>query len=244
MKALPKTLYKYCDSRGIDILLNRRLKVTPFNKFNDPFELAPRMRTDFPLHDAHLMLSEADFLLSLYRISVQKGDFVGSFDEFRKIVREWEDVLAARAVEDYPREAAKFRMSHMELFAKPPVYQVEYKQECVLMGHWGDLRDVPYRSEIINALIRTKSPDWLYEREWRQLHVLSECLSPTDSQSPTGDYYKVISPSAASEVITGCRCDIAKINELLSAPEFQHIKCRQARLHDTDFKLVLEDGLN
>ena len=188
MKALPKTLYKYCDSRGIDILLNRRLKVTPFNKFNDPFELAPRMRTDFPLHDAHLMLSEADFLLSLYRISVQKGDFVASFDEFRKIVREWEDVLAARAVEDYPREAAKFRMSHMEsisrefgliclseipddilmwshytkghtglvvgfdttneLFAKPPVYQVEYKQERVLMGHWGDLRDVPYRSEI------------------------------------------------------------------------------------------------
>ena len=42
-KKLPPILYKYCDLRGLDILANLRLKVTPFNEFNDPFELAPRM---------------------------------------------------------------------------------------------------------------------------------------------------------------------------------------------------------
>jgi hypothetical protein len=36
----PPILYKYCDLRGLDILANLRLKVTPFN---DPSELAPRM---------------------------------------------------------------------------------------------------------------------------------------------------------------------------------------------------------
>jgi hypothetical protein len=39
----PRILYKYYDLRGLDIPANLRLNVTPFNEFNDPFELAPRM---------------------------------------------------------------------------------------------------------------------------------------------------------------------------------------------------------
>ena len=39
-------LYKYCDPRGIDILQSLRLKVTPPNQFNDPFEFMPRVETE------------------------------------------------------------------------------------------------------------------------------------------------------------------------------------------------------
>jgi Protein of unknown function (DUF2971) len=282
VSTLPKVLYKYCDARGIDILLHRRLKVTPFNEFNDPFELAPRMRPDFPERDARLMLADTEFQLKLYQISVLKGDFTGPFDKFRDLLLRVESPLAAKAVEDYPKDAAEFRLNHQgtisrefgliclsevphdilmwshytkghtglvigfdtsnEFFAQSPVHKVDYKQERVLMGHWADLRDAPYRGKIINELIKTKSCDWSYEKEWRQMHILAQCLRDADSLE--GDrylYYKVISPPGVCEMIAGCRCDTAKINEVLSAPEFQHIKCRRARVHDTDFKLVLED---
>ena len=40
---MDRLLYKYCDRRGIDVLDRLRLKVTPPNRFNDPFEVTPQM---------------------------------------------------------------------------------------------------------------------------------------------------------------------------------------------------------
>ena len=77
MSTLPKVLYKYCDARGIDILLHGRLKVTPFNEFNDPFELAPRMRPDFPERDARFMLADTEYQVMLRQFSVLEGKFTG-----------------------------------------------------------------------------------------------------------------------------------------------------------------------
>jgi hypothetical protein len=107
------------------------------------------------------------------------------------------------------------------------------------MGHYADRRDRP--SEVISALIKTKSRHWCYEREWRQLHILAQCLSGTDFIPPI--YYKIISPAAICEVITGCRCDSAKIDELLSAEEFGHVRRRRARVHETDFQARLRKRL-
>lgn len=40
MNAIPQILYKYVDLQGAKkILFNNTLKVTPPNKFNDPFEM-------------------------------------------------------------------------------------------------------------------------------------------------------------------------------------------------------------
>lgn len=36
-------LFKYCDAQGLDILQSLRLKVTPPNQFNDPFEFMPKV---------------------------------------------------------------------------------------------------------------------------------------------------------------------------------------------------------
>lgn len=37
------SLFKYCDARGVDILKSLRLKVSPPNQFNDPFEFLPEV---------------------------------------------------------------------------------------------------------------------------------------------------------------------------------------------------------
>jgi hypothetical protein len=40
------TYYKYCDERGVDILVNNRLRISPPNSFNDPFEFSPYLQGD------------------------------------------------------------------------------------------------------------------------------------------------------------------------------------------------------
>jgi hypothetical protein len=278
----PKVLYKYCDARGIDILLHRRLKVTPFNQFNDPFELAPRMRPDLSVEDAHRGIADLDFQRKLYEVTVTESGYNGSFEQFQQLVSLVHEGLAAKLVEEYPDSAARFRLTHAEtmsrefgliclsevpedilmwshytkghtglligfdtanqFFAESPLQQVEYKRERVLIGHYIDPRDPPI-SEIVKALIKTKSHDWSYEKEWRQMHFLARCLSQPDSTKPDRHiYYKATSPSTVCEVITGCRCNVAGISEILSLPEFRHVKWRRARVHDADFKLVFEDA--
>jgi len=283
MDSIPKILYKYCNRWGIDILQYRRLKITPFNEFNDPFELAPRMRPDFNIEDARALTRDLGFQRALYERTVALGQFPGSFDAFAEMLAGMKPDLASKLVEDHPKAAAEFRLSHMgttskefgliclsevpddilmwshytkghtgfvigfdtanEFFAQPPVHQVDYKEERVLMGLVADLCEAPPRlAEIITALIKTKSRDWFYEREWRQLHNLAQCLSCRDPQRGNKlVHHKVISPAAICEVIRGSRCDSAHLNELLAQREFAHVKCRRARIHDTDFKLVLED---
>jgi hypothetical protein len=253
----PKVLYKYCDARGIDILVHRRLKVTPFNQFNDPFELAPRMRPDLSVEDARRGIGGLDFQRKLYEVSVAQGYNI-SFEQFQQLVSLVHEPLAAKVVEDYPNDAAEFRLTHADtisrefgliclsevpddilmwshytkghtgfligfdtanqLFAQPPLHRVEYTRERVLMGHYSDPRDPPI-SEIVKALVKTKSHDWSYEKEWRQMHFLAQCLSQSDSAEPDRPlYYKALSPSAVCEVITGCRCNVAGISEIYPCP--------------------------
>ena len=43
IEQLPPKLVKFFDHRGLDVLLNGEIKVTPPREFNDPFELSPRL---------------------------------------------------------------------------------------------------------------------------------------------------------------------------------------------------------
>jgi hypothetical protein len=56
-----------------------------------------------------------------------------------------------------------FKTSHA-FFANPPLLDVIYKEDRVLMGQSVG-RDDPERARQVNALIRRKSPHWQYERE-------------------------------------------------------------------------------
>ena len=72
------SLFKYCDGRGIDILQSLRLKVSPPNQFNDPFEFLPKV--DFCIDDTDLKnwLTDPKTLRSVWE---QSGPQV-SFEDF------------------------------------------------------------------------------------------------------------------------------------------------------------------
>jgi hypothetical protein len=112
----PRTFYKYCDSRGIDILQSRRLKVTPFDEFNDPFEIAPRMRPDFPFEDAKAAVTDPEMIRSLYETTKLLPPFQ-DFEQFSALINSRADEMAAQNVANYTRDAAQFRETHMSMIS-------------------------------------------------------------------------------------------------------------------------------
>jgi len=80
-RRIPEILYKYCDPEGVDILDSNRVKVTPCDKFNDPFELMPRMRPDFPEEGAKHVVSNLATQRMLYEGTLKSNKFTGSFEE-------------------------------------------------------------------------------------------------------------------------------------------------------------------
>src|SRR5262245_58704781 len=74
-------LYKYCDTRGIDILQSLHLKVTPPIEFNDPFEFMPRLELRLSKESVAKRMSSTSMVKSLWKdFSVKM-----SFEEFREI---------------------------------------------------------------------------------------------------------------------------------------------------------------
>jgi hypothetical protein len=80
------TVYKYCDSRGVELLKNLELKITPANQFNDPFEFTPHVICSDIEAEARNLLQpqdDEDFLNEMYQKEKTSGKFSGSFLEFK-----------------------------------------------------------------------------------------------------------------------------------------------------------------
>ena len=74
-------LFKYCDPRGIDILESTRLKVTPPNDFNDPFEFTPKVEPQFSRLSVTRALSSSKLLKEIWKELSPELDF----DSFREL---------------------------------------------------------------------------------------------------------------------------------------------------------------
>jgi hypothetical protein len=110
----PPILYKYCDLRGLDILANLRLKITPFNEFNDPFELAPRMELANATEVVRTSILKDEELLQLtYRQMHASGQFAGSYDDFALFIAQHRDRFIRDLAQWFPGQAAKFRRDHV-----------------------------------------------------------------------------------------------------------------------------------
>src|SRR5277367_5949384 len=76
-------LYKYAGDSGLKILEDLRLKVTPPNEFNDPFEITPNSRRARSLAEMLADVSEdSKFYRGVFDDMVSDGFYHGSFDEF------------------------------------------------------------------------------------------------------------------------------------------------------------------
>jgi hypothetical protein len=272
-------LYKYCDSRGIDILQSLRLKVTPPVEFNDPFEFMPKLDFQLSKESVAKRMSSTTMLKTLWKDFQVEMDF----ELFRKIyLRELNRPKSPhlkstiKALQDAADEARdgilKFMSSRFSLACYSEIIDSFLMWSHYTNGHQGivigfnaknrffangdNLMPVVYRSERMNAaydctglkflepniaLLRTKSPDWSYEREWRQLFPIKKC-SKLRSESGFVQYFQKLPAKAIDSVTLGVRCapdTEAAVRELLRSKELRHVRLQRAILHERDFRLKI-----
>jgi hypothetical protein len=138
-------------------------------------------------------------------------------------------------------------------------FVVGFKVKHDFFKRGGNLVPVVYRSERVNAtfghgglafrepvdaLLRSKSPHWSYECEWRQFFSIRKT---TKARTESGKllYFQKLPPRAIGSIILGFRCEPeteARIRAALSRRSLQHVQVRRAVLHDRDFRLSVIDA--
>jgi hypothetical protein len=164
----PEHLYKYCDTRGTDILLKLRLKITPPNRFNDPFEFAPRMVPNLPPKEARQLLKRSERVM--FEEMTAKGQFIGNFKNFRKVVLPQLGKMVQGVVDGYPAVAAEFRKVSIDIASSTyGVLCLSAVRDDILMwshygqGHTGLVIGLDGR----HALLSSNEPE-LVEVEYRE----------------------------------------------------------------------------
>jgi hypothetical protein len=78
-------VYKYAGDSGLKIIEGLRLKVTPPNEFNDPFEITPNSRRARPLTEMLADVSkDSKFYQGVFNDMVQDGFYHDSLEQFIK----------------------------------------------------------------------------------------------------------------------------------------------------------------
>jgi Protein of unknown function (DUF2971) len=261
-------LFKYCDARGIDILQSLRLKVSPPNQFNDPFEFLPKVDIRFDAPGVKKWITDPKRLRSVWEESALQIPF--------------EDFLATicKAYENgglFPDLALQSQGDLVDFISKTRALACysEIPDNSLMWSHYTDghrgivvefnlkssffappvnLMPVSYRSERASAkydsegfafdehelsVVRIKSLVWSYEREWRQLFQVKDCMKIHNPDGTTYFYVRIPSDAIAS-VMFGVRCrpETEKIVcELKKRPDLQHVRLSRAVLDERELKI-------
>lgn len=105
-------VFKYCDHRGVGILRNLELKITPPDQLNDVFEFAPHVICSAPRQMAKKATRDKGAIRESYYDDKRRGLFGGTEREYRRFWKsqrkELRNNLAARIVERLPSVQADF----------------------------------------------------------------------------------------------------------------------------------------
>jgi hypothetical protein len=114
MQTPPPILYKYCDVRGLDIFRNLRVKFTPPNQFNDPFECAARMEKKLSRRRALEAIASEGLLRKATEEMHQLGLPV-ALNDARRVLTANRKKLVSLAVRNYPDNATEFRRQLLDM---------------------------------------------------------------------------------------------------------------------------------
>ena len=130
--------YKYCDANGVRILEDLRLKVTPPNQFNDPFEFTPNMICSSPTRAVKQIFTKK-VVRDLFDDHQQAG-YKGDFRLFRKQLREQRPEIIKSLVPKLPEAIEERRDKQLErISVEHGVLCLSSTPSSLLMwGHYGN----------------------------------------------------------------------------------------------------------
>ena len=134
------SVYKYCNTKGVDVLNNLELKVTPPNQFNDPFEFTPRITAANPTRRIKDLLKSREYAEFLHPRWVAWGRFAGSLREFRKYVRAHRREMGDEMLPAFPQAVAQAQRGILDELSKTyGVLCLSNRRDSILMwGHYCD----------------------------------------------------------------------------------------------------------
>jgi hypothetical protein len=278
IKNAPGILYKYIKvEHALGVLQDLKLRITPPNEFDDPFEFLLRVEGDMPRSRVKKMMKAKDYQRELYELAKSKGIVVGSFKDFRKgfradrekhvgdAIQHAQPVITAYLKQPYKDEISKrygvlcltevpdsiLMWSHyasghrgivlgMGILPHWKLHRIDYSTERIPADLRWYQNDESYL-EMMTKLVKSKSQDWAYEKEWRAVSQLEKAERQLRDGKPC--YLVSIETEVIKEIILGLRFPERNLGVVraLCRHRYPRAHLLQATRDENRFGLVMKD---
>ncbi len=243
----PKKLYKYVPTERVSILQDLKIRFTPADEYNDPFEVVPRMAV-FTDDDVRTMAR--DFVHGQYVMHVSDGGKL-SIKEFEKQfpslegknLSELRDWINQYSEEEAPRQTKSFNSKNFGSLCL-----CEERDNLLMWAHYADSHRglviefdgmhpfftnsrrtarIKYQEErpIYNVnlgnfadTLLCKSVEWCYEKEWRTFAQFKE-LDPPILKGNKRIHLAKLPPESLISVTLGCQSSDSTCQQIKAALE-------------------------
>ena len=255
---VPKTLYMYCGLKAVALLKDRRFKIKPPRQLNDPFEFAPafigwaskawilkNFDRENPISesDAESLHNRQEAIRSKARMQLLEIS-----DRYKYLCLSAQpDSILLWAL--YAEKHQGFVIGvNSSMFARSNLEKVSYSRKRPSVNIRTALVATTGRMMALwRRVVRTKSPDWRHEKEYRCIVIEKYVITEKDGNGDDA-YFLPFNPRLITEVILGVHCDdktTEEIKKALAHADFQHVKePLKARLDEKDFQIRVDPGKN
>lgn len=205
-------VYKFYPAKwGLEALSKRRLKVSPIDELNDPFEY---------------------LALDLGNKSVRAWAA-----RFRKIVSQNNGIISFSKSWHQPLMWAHYADSHKGValgFEIPDelLFQINYVENRITPDSDVDHSKAAMQ-DLIHKLLRTKHKEWSYEDEYRLVRPLEKCT--TEGEKFFAAFNEVL---IVKEVILGVRYETSKSDKLSAELKSEGVSFQTARAEFKGFQMT------
>ena len=205
-------IYKFYPAKwGLEALSKRRLKVSPIDELNDPFEY---LALDMGNRSVRAWAKQ-------FRQTASDGNGIISFSD------SWHHRLMwAHYADSHRGLALGFDVPDKLLF------KIEYVEDRISPGKDVDTSSASMR-RLIYRLLRTKHIGWSYEGEYRLVRPLKNCVAEGDHYFSAFNHTTVL-----KEVILGDRYKTSNSGELSFELESQGVTFKTARAEFRGFQMT------
>ena len=207
-------VYKFYPAKwGLEALSKRRLKVSPIDELNDPFE--------------YLALDLGDKSVRAWAT------------QFRKMVSKENGIISFSGNWYQPLMWAHYADSHKGLalgFEVPDrlLFKINYVEDRIKPESDVDVSKSSMQS-LVHQLLRTKHKEWSYEDEYRVVRPLENCVSDGDKFFAAFNEITVL-----KEVVIGARYEASNPDQLSSELKLEGVTFRTARAEFKGFRMTCQ----
>lgn len=262
-KEIPKILYKYVDLKGASsILFNGFLKVTPPNKFNDPFEFFP---SSFCGLNKKAVLNKC-LNYKYYEYFVAQGIFAGTYEQYKismASINGLDDTMLMRLTDPdfwvgFPDHASKsIGVACLSAISDSILMWSHYGDQHrgvvigfdsdLLSDEWIEVNYVPERFEVpfdfesdeynlIKKLAGQKYENWKYEKEYR-------CIIKLPDHRKQGLYLVRYNKKAIKEVCIGWKMPVGNkisLRERILKVYSESVAVKEVGADKTEYRIVID----